>query len=165
MTTQDIMRNAKNATKSLMLCDETKKNEILVVMAQSLLTHKEDILNANQIDLEKAVVSDAMKDRLKLNDQRINDMAQGILDVVKLPDPTGKVLNERTLENGLVIQKVSVPLGVIAIIYESRPNVTSDVATLCIKSGNTCILRIGKEAWNSAMRLYKHYKKGFKNVV
>ena len=81
MTTQDIMRNAKNATKSLMLCDETKKNEILEAMAQSLLAHKEDILNANSMDLEKAVVSDIMKDRLKLNDQRLNDMAQGILEV------------------------------------------------------------------------------------
>lgn len=125
------------AAQSLMLCDEAKKNEILEAMAQSLLANKEDILNANLIDLEKAIVSDIMKDRLKLNDQRLNDMAQGILDVVKLSDPTGKILNERTLENGLVIQKVSVPLGVIAIIYESRPNVTSDAATLCIKSGNT----------------------------
>lgn len=125
------------ATQSLMLCDEAKKNEILEAMAQSLLANKEDILNANLIDLEKAMVSDVMKDRLKLNDQRLNDMVQGILDVVKLSDPTGKILNERTLENGLVIQKVSVPLGFIAIIYESRPNVTSDAATLCIKSGNT----------------------------
>lgn len=125
------------ATQSLMLCDEAKKNEILEAMAQSLLANKEGILNANLINLEKAMVSDVMKDRLKLNDQRLNDMAQGILDVVKLSDPTGKILNERTLENGLVIQKVSVPLGVIAIIYESRPNVTSDAATLCIKSGNT----------------------------
>ena len=104
------------ATQSLMLCDEAKKNEILEAMAQSLLANKEDILNANLIDLEKAMVSDVMKDRLKLNDQRLNDMVQGILDVVKLSDPTGKILNERTLENGLVIQKVSVPLGVIAII-------------------------------------------------
>ena len=125
------------ATQSLMLCDEAKKNEILEAMAQSLLANKEGILNANLIDLEKAIVSDVMKDRLKLNDQRLNDMVQGILDVVKLSDPTGKILNERTLENGLVIQKVSVPLGFIAIIYESRPNVTSDAATLCIKSGNT----------------------------
>lgn len=148
------------ATQSLMLCDETKKNEILEAMAQSLLAHKEDILNANLIDLEKAVVSDVMKDRLKLNDQRLNDMAQGILDVVKLSDPTGKVLNEKTLENGLVIQKVSVPLGVIAIIYESRPNVTSDAATLCIKSGNTCILRIGKEAWNSANAIVQALQEG-----
>ena len=131
------MENAKAATQSLMLCDEAKKNEILEAMAQSLLANKEDILNANLIDLEKAMVSDVMKDRLKLNDQRLNDMVQGILDVVKLSDPTGKILNERTLENGLVIQKVSVPLGFIAIIYESRPNVTSDAATLCIKSGNT----------------------------
>ena len=160
MTTLQIMKNAKAATKSLMLCDETKKNEILEAMAQSLLAHKEDILNANLIDLEKAVVSDVMKDRLKLNDQRLNDMAQGILDVVKLSDPTGKILNERTLENGLVIQKVSVPLGVIAIIYESRPNVTSDAATLCIKSGNTCILRIGKEAWNSANAIVQALQEG-----
>ena len=101
-----------------------------------------------------------MKDRLKLNNQRLNDMAQGILDVVKLKDPTGKVLNERTLENGLVVQKVSVPLGVIAIIYESRPNVTSDAATLCIKSGNTCILRIGKEAWNSANAIVQALQEG-----
>lgn len=148
------------ATQSLMLCDETKKNEILEAMAQSLLAHKEDILNANSMDLEKAVVSDVMKDRLKLNDQRLNDMAQGILDVVKLSDPTGKILNERTLENGLVIQKVSVPLGVIAIIYENRPNVTSDAATLCIKSGNTCILRIGKEAWNSANAIVQALQEG-----
>ena len=160
MTTLQIMENAKAAAQSLMLCDETKKNEILEAMAQSLLAHKEDILNANLIDLEKAVVSDVMKDRLKLNDQRLNDMAQGILDVVKLSDPTGKILNERTLENGLVIQKVSVPLGVIAIIYESRPNVTSDAATLCIKSGNTCILRIGKEAWNSANAIVQALQEG-----
>lgn len=160
MTTLQIMKNAKAATQSLMLCDETKKNEILEAMAQSLLAHKEDILNANSMDLEKAVVSDVMKDRLKLNDQRLNDMAQGILDVVKLSDPTGKILNERTLENGLVIQKVSVPLGVIAIIYESRPNVTSDAATLCIKSGNTCILRIGKEAWNSANAIVQALQEG-----
>lgn len=87
-------------------------------------------------------------------------MAQDILDVVKLSNPTGKILNERTLENGLVIQKVSVPLGVIAIIYESRPNVTSDAATLCIKSGNTCILRIGKEAWNSANAIVQALQEG-----
>ena len=99
MTTLQIMKNAKAATKSLMLCDETKKNEILVAMATSLLVHKQDILNANLIDLEKAMVSDVMKDRLKLNDQRLNEMAQGILDVVKLSDPTGKVLNERTFKN------------------------------------------------------------------
>lgn len=160
MTTLQIMENAKAATQSLMLCDENKKNEILEAMAQSLMAHKEDILNANSMDLEKAVVSDVMKDRLKLNDQRLNDMAQGILDVVKLSDPTGKILNERTLENGLVIQKVSVPLGVIAIIYESRPNVTSDAATLCIKSGNTCILRIGKEAWNSANAIVQALQEG-----
>lgn len=160
MTTLQIMENAKAATQSLMLCDETKKNEILESMAQSLLDHEKDVLNANKIDLEKAMVSDVMKDRLKLNDQRLNDMAQGILDVVKLEDPTGKVLNERTLENGLVVQKVSVPLGVIAIIYESRPNVTSDAATLCIKSGNTCILRIGKEAWNSANAIVQALQEG-----
>lgn len=87
-------------------------------------------------------------------------MAQGILDVVKLSDPTGKILNERTLENGLVIQKVSVPLGVIAIIYESRPSVTSDAATLCIKSGNTFILRIGKEGWNSANAIVQALQEG-----
>lgn len=101
-----------------------------------------------------------MKDRLKLNNQRLNDMAQGILDVVKLEDPTRKVFNERTLDNGLVVQKVSVPLGVIAIIYESRPNVTSDAATLCIKSGNTCILRIGKEAWNSTNAIVQALQEG-----
>ena len=90
MTTLQIMENAKAATKSLMLCDETKKNNILKAMANSLLAHKEDILNANKIDLEKAMVSDVMKDRLRLNDQRLNDMAQGILDVIKLSDPTEK---------------------------------------------------------------------------
>ena len=132
-------------------------------MAQSLLAHKQDILNANLIDLEKAVVSDVMKDRLKLNDQRLNDMAQGILVVVKLSDPTGKILNERTLENGLVIQKVSVPLGVIGIIYESRPNVTADAFALCFKTGNTVILKGGSDAIHSNMAIVKSINETLSN--
>ena len=166
ITTTEIMKQAKAAAPSLAVIDENKKNEAIETMAQELLAAKEEILKANEIDVEnsRGVISDVMIDRLTLTSQRIEDMAKGMRDVAKLPDPVGKVLREHTLPNGLVVQKTSVPLGVIAIIYESRPNVTSDAAVLALKSGNACILRGGKEAFHSADAIVKALQKGLEKA-
>ena len=166
ITTIEIMKQAKAAAPSLAVIDENKKNEAIETMAQELLAAKEEILKANEIDVEnsRGVISDVMIDRLTLTSQRIEDMAKGMRDVAKLPDPVGKVLREHTLPNGLVVQKTSVPLGVIAIIYESRPNVTSDAAVLALKSGNACILRGGKEAFHSADAIVNALQKGLEKA-
>ena len=166
ITTIEIMKQAKAAAPSLAVIDENKKNEAIETMAQELLAAKEEILGANEIDVEnsRGVISDVMIDRLTLTSQRIEDMAKGMRDVAKLPDPVGKVLREHTLPNGLVVQKTSVPLGVIAIIYESRPNVTSDAAVLALKSGNACILRGGKEAFHSADAIVNALQKGLEKA-
>ena len=166
ITTIEIMKQAKAAAPSLAVIDENKKNEAIETMAQELLAAKEEILKANEIDVEnsRGVISDVMIDRLTLTSQRIEDMAKGMRDVAKLPDPVGKVLREHTLPNGLVVQKTSVPLGVIAIIYESRPNVTSDAAVLALKSGNACILRGGKEAFHSADAIVQALQKGLEKA-
>ncbi|MBR5809496.1 MAG: glutamate-5-semialdehyde dehydrogenase [Clostridia bacterium] len=152
MTTIEILKGAKSAWKSLSQLSEEKKNTVLLSMAEKLREHCDTILDANKLDIEKSrgIISDVMLDRLSLTKERVFAMADGILDVAKLPDPIGKVLDEHTREDGLLIKKVSVPIGVIAIIYESRPNVTSDAAVLSFKSGNACVLRGGKEAFNSA---------------
>ena len=129
-----------------------EKNNALLAMAQALLEHSDEILlaNAQDMDAAKGTVSEVMLDRLQLTQARIEGMAEGIRQVAELPDPVGNVLEEYTRSDGLVIQKTSVPIGVIAIIYESRPNVTSDAAALTHKSGNVCVLRGGKEAFRSA---------------
>ena len=152
MTTIEILKGAKNAWKSLSPLSCEKKNAVLVSMAEKLKEHCDHILAANKIDLEKSksVIGEVMLDRLTLTKDRVFAMADGILDVAKLPEPVGKILDEHTREDGLLIKKVSVPIGVVAIIYESRPNVTSDAAALSFKSGNACVLRGGKEAYNSA---------------
>ena len=152
MTTFEILKGAKNVWKTLAPLASEKKNTVLYSMAEKLKEHCDSILSANKIDLEKAkgVIGEVMLDRLTLTKDRVFAMADGILDVAKLPEPVGKVLDEHTREDGLLIKKVSVPIGVVAIIYESRPNVTSDAAALCFKSGNACVLRGGKEAYNSA---------------
>lgn len=152
MTTIQILENAKNTWKSTPLISEDKKNAVLLDMAEKLRINADKILSANAIDTAKSkgVISDVMMDRLTLTKERIYAMADGICDVAKLPDPVGKILSEYTQNDGLLIKKVSVPIGVVAIIYESRPNVTSDAAALAFKSGNACILRGGKEAFNSA---------------
>ncbi len=152
MTTIEILKNAKSAWKSLSSLSEDKKNSVLLAMAEKLREHCDAILEANKLDVEKSngIISDVMIDRLSLTKERIFAMADGIQSVAKLPDPVGRVLDEHTREDGLLIKKVSVPVGVIAIIYESRPNVTSDAAALSFKSGNACVLRGGKEAFNSA---------------
>jgi len=152
MTTLEILKSTRNAWKSLPQLSEDKKNVVLSAMAEKLRLNCEKILSANSIDVEKSknVIGEVMLDRLTLTKDRVFAMADGILDVAKLPDPVGRILDEHTRSDGLLIKKVSVPIGVVAIIYESRPNVTSDAAALSFKSGNACVLRGGKEAYNSA---------------
>ena len=166
ITTFEIMKQAKAAAPSLAVIGADKKNEAIEAMAQELLAAKEEILKANGEDVEasRELYSDVMIDRLTLTEKRIEDMAKGMLDVAKLPDPVGKVLREHTLPNGLVVKKTAVPLGVIAIIYESRPNVTSDAAVLALKSGNACILRGGKEAFHSANAIVGALQKGLEKA-
>ena len=161
------MLNAAKTSKVQVSCLTTdQKNAALEAMADALLKNEDAILAANALDLEKAkgTVSDVMLDRLMLNSARIAGMAKGIRDVVKLPDPVGLLLDEHTRDDGLKIQKVSVPMGVIAIIYESRPNVTSDAAALALKSGNVCVLRGGKEAFRSANAIVEALKAGLRSV-
>ncbi len=162
MTTQEILTAAKSAKASMMLADTEKKNAALRFMAEELLNGTEEILKENVKDLEasKGKISEVMMDRLALSESRIEGMAQGIKEVAELPDPVGKVLRRIQRPNGLVIEKTAVAMGVIAIIYESRPNVTSDAAALALKSGNVCVLRGGKEAYRSAAAIVKCLKRG-----
>ena len=161
-----MLANAQNAKKSIATLNTEKKNEALKLMAQALVDNESEILNANAEDLEaaKGKISDVMCDRLLLNSERIAAMAKGILEVADLPDPVGHILDEHTRNDGLRITKVSVPLGVIAIIYESRPNVTSDAAALAIKSGNVCVLRTGKEAFRSANAIVNALQQGIEKA-
>ena len=160
----NMLKAAKAAKMAVCALNTEQKNAALEAMADALLENEAEILAANALDLEKAkgTVSDVMLDRLLLNSARIAGMAKGIRDVVKLPDPVGLLLDEHTREDGLNIRKISVPMGVIAIIYESRPNVTSDAAALALKSGNVCILRGGKEAFRSANAIVTALKSGLK---
>ena len=159
---QKMLSAAKAAKRIVSRLTTQQKNDALEAMAQALLDRQGEILRANEEDLQAAQghISEVMLDRLRLTPARIEGMAQGIRNVVKLPDPVGRVLEESTRADGLVIQKVSVPMGVIAIIYESRPNVTSDAAALALKSGNVCILRGGKEAFRSANAIVSALKEG-----
>ena len=162
----DMLAAAKAAKSQVSKLTTAQKNEALAAMADALIANSPAILRANQADTDKArgSVSDVMLDRLQLTKARIEGMAQGIRDVAKLPDPVGRVLEEYTRQDGLLIQKVSVPMGVIAIIYESRPNVTSDAAALALKSGNVCVLRGGKEAFCSANAIVEALKHGLRSV-
>jgi len=143
-----------------------QKNDALRAMADALLYHKDAILAANAVDIEnaKSTISAVMIDRLRLTEERINGMANGIMEVAQLPDPVGHILDQHVRQDGLDIRKVSVPIGVIAIIYESRPNVTSDAAALALKSGNVCVLRGGKEAIHSAIAIVSALRKGLQSV-
>ena len=165
MTTLEILKKAKAVSRSGIL-SENQKNKALTEMANSLIADTQVILAANDTDVEnaKGKISEVMIDRLKLTKERITDMAKGICEVRDLPDYVGKVLDNNTLSNGLSVNKVSVPFGVVAIIYESRPNVTGDAAALCFKSGNVCVLRSGKEAYNSAKAIVNALKKGLENA-
>lgn len=161
---KQMLENAKAAKAQVARLTTQEKNQALLAMADALLSHQEDILTANAADLEaaKGTVAQVMLDRLLLNEQRIAAMAQGIREVAALPDPVGRTLAEHTRPDGLKIQKVSVPMGVIAIIYESRPNVTSDAAALALKSGSVCVLRGGKEAFRSANAIVDALRAGLK---
>ncbi|MCI7809502.1 glutamate-5-semialdehyde dehydrogenase [bacterium] len=160
-----MLEAAKAAKPEVARLTSSQKNAALNAMADALLAREARILAANALDLEAArgTVSDVMLDRLALNPGRIAGMAQGIREVAGLPDPVGLVLEEHTRPDGLKIQKVSVPMGVIAIIYESRPNVTSDAAALALKSGNVCVLRGGKEAFRSASAIVDALRAGLKS--
>ena len=162
MTTLELLQKTRAAMGSIAAADAEKKNALLLAMADSLEEHCTDILAANAEDMAAARghISDVMLDRLRLDEKRIAAMADGIRDTVKLPDHTGRVLSEVVRPNGIVIDKVQVPLGLVAIIYESRPNVTSDAAVLAIKSGNVCMLRSGREAYRSARAIVAALKAG-----
>ena len=164
MKTCDIIRNAVGAKKCLSQLSGEQKNSALLAMALAIEEQAEQILAENAKDMEaaKGKISDVKLDRLLLTNNRIQGMADGIRDVVHLPDPVGRIITERTTADGLELKKISVPLGVIAIIYESRPNVTSDAAALCLKSGNVCILRGGKEAYCSSHAIVKAMQDGLK---
>ena len=161
-TTQVQLALARSAKKSINTASTALKNQALEAMASQLLKATEAILVANQIDMEAArgKISEVMLDRLFLDQERIAGMAQGIRALIDLPDPIGEVLDTEVLENGLEIQKVRVAMGVIGIIYESRPNVTSDAAALAIKSGNAVVLRTGKDAFHSAQAIVTALKAG-----
>ena len=161
-----MLENARAVKGQIACLTEQQKNDGLFAMADALLAAQAAILEANAQDLEaaKGTVSDVMLDRLSLSPARIDAMAEGIRQVAALPDPVGRVLEETIRGDGLNIQKVSVPMGVIAIIYESRPNVTSDAAALALKSGNVCILRGGKEAFRSANAIVHALRLGLKQA-
>ena len=161
-TTLEIMKETHGAASAIMNAGTDEKNKILECMAESLLNAKSEILAANETDAEEArgKISEVMLDRLRLSSDRINSMAKGILDVRNLPDPAWRKLEIIKRSDGMTIEKTAVPLGVIAIIYESRPNVTSDAAALCIKSGNAVILRGGREAYRSSTAITAALKKG-----
>ena len=165
-TTQEQLALAKSAKKSINTASTALKNQALEAMASQLLKATEAILAANQIDMETArgKISEVMLDRLFLDQERIAGMAQGIRALIDLPDPIGEVLDTEVLENGLEIQKVRVAMGVIGIIYESRPNVTSDAAALAIKSGNAVVLRTGKDAFHSAQAIVTALKAGLEEA-
>lgn len=166
MTTLEILEQAK-AVKSLAAAYSSQtKNAALFAIADALEEDNKSILAANNIDIDnsRSTMSDVMLDRLRLTPDRIKAMANGVREVAYLPDPVGEILQDFTRKDGLNIKKVAVPIGVIAIIYESRPNVTSDAAALCLKSGNVCILRTGKEAHNSAQAIVASMRRGIKKV-
>lgn len=162
----NLLTTAKAAKQSVAQLTTEQKNKALFKMADALIKNTDKILNANAIDVEnsRGVISDVMIDRLMLNESRVKAMADGIRHVAKLPDPVGHTLKEHVREDGLKITRVSVPIGVIAIIYESRPNVTSDAAALSLKSGNVCVLRGGKEAINSGIAIVAALREGLREA-
>ena len=166
MKTQELLRHAKAACPQLAWLGSEEKNQAILRMANAIEANADMILAANAEDLRAAqgVISDVMLDRLRLTRSRIAAMADGMRQVSALPDPVGEVLAEVRRPNGLVIRKTAVPLGVVAIIYESRPNVTSDAAVLAMKSGNVCVLRGGKEAYRSAAAIVAAMHEGLREA-
>ncbi len=163
MTVREVLEGAREASGKLALLSTEEKNRALLSMADALETNTEKILVANQEDLaaaEKNCMNSVMLDRLRLSEERIAGMAKGIREVVELSDPVGKVIDTVIRPNGLMIRKVRVPIGVVAIIYESRPNVTSDAAALSLKSGNVCVLRGGKDAFRTSSVIVEAMQEG-----
>ena len=165
-STQELLKKAKAAVKHVRGIDSEKIDTALGYMADALIENEDKILDANKVDIELAKdrISPVMIDRLALNTTRIEGMAKGIREIAALPSPLGKILKRTERPNGLIIERVSVAMGVIAIIYESRPNVTSDAAALAIKSGSVCLLRAGKEAYNSARAIVDALCEGLKKA-
>ena len=166
MTTMELLTRAKAAKGAMAQADTNTKNQALLAMADELLAGQEEILAANALDLAAArgTVSDVMLDRLALSPDRIAGMAEGMRQVAGLPDPVGQVLRRVERPNGIAIERTAVPMGVIAIIYESRPNVTSDAAALALKAGSACVLRGGKEAHRSAAAIVACLKRGLERA-
>ena len=166
MTTREILQAAKAARPALQGADTQQKNAALLAMADALEAQTAEILAANAQDMEAArgTISEVMLDRLALTKDRIAGMAEGVRQVAALPDPVGRVLRTVERPNGLVIRKVAVPMGVVAIIYESRPNVTSDAAALAVKAGSACVLRCGKEAHRSAAAIVEALRSGLQQA-
>lgn len=161
-STETILKEAKKASLKINELTPARKNAALKLMAENLLKNSAAILKANESDIARAcgTLSEVMIDRLTLTEARIKGMADGITALISLKDPVGEIIERTELENGLDIKKVRVPLGVVAIIYESRPNVTSDAAALSLKSGNVCVLRGGKEAFNTSYEIVKALRNG-----
>jgi len=153
LSTQEKLLRARAASSKLAQLSTAEKNALLLAMAEAIEAHESSILAANREDIERSGLEGALRDRLLLNSSRVRDMARGVREVAALPDPIGEILAEWTKSNGLHIRKVRVPLGVVGIIYESRPNVTVDTAVLALKTGNAIVLRGGKEAARSNQRL------------
>lgn len=173
MALQELLKNAKLARESIEFASTEQKNSLLTAISEALRENSDYILQQNKIDTEnaKGSISEVMIDRLRLTAERVNDMADGIMNLVKLPDPVGVTEASFKAEAGFTVNKIRVPYGVIAIIYESRPNVTADAAAICLKSGNVCVLRGGKEAVNSNKAIAEvmrgaAQKQGFdKNII
>ena len=165
-STLEILKEARAAKSVLGSLDSETKNKALLKMADALEENCDSVLQANAEDMEKAkgVISDVMLDRLCLTKERIEGMAKGIREVAELPDPVGEVLARVERPSGIIVEKTAVPMGVVAIIYESRPNVTSDAAALALKSGNVCVLRGGKEAFLSADAIVNAMRKGLASL-
>lgn len=166
MTTQDLLNSLLEHKTAINLASTDEKNKALEMMAAELEAETDTILKANKKDIERSKrnISEVMQDRLLLNEDRITDMANGIRELIELDDPVGLTLEESVAENNMKIMKKSMPFGLIGIIYESRPNVTSDAAALAIKSGNAVILRGGKEAFESAQAIVSALKAGLEKT-
>ena len=166
MTTHEILCRSHAARLALALADSDTKDAALEAMAKALVAAQEEILAANRRDLDaaRATIGPVMLDRLALTPTRLADMAKGMREVAALPDPVGQVQRKIVRPNGLLIEKTTVPMGVIAIIYESRPNVTSDAAALALKAGSACVLRCGKEAWASCHAIVAALRQGLATV-
>ncbi len=155
---EDIGKKAKAASAKLLLCTTQQKNAALSLVADALVKNSASIIEKNHIDIvngRAAGLTEALLDRLMLNEERIRDIAGAMNEIIEFPDPTGHVISEFRHANGMLIKKISVPMGVVAVIYEARPNVTADSAALCLKSGSAAVLRGGKEAINSNIEIVR----------